>query len=146
RLGVTTALAASQTVATGTILNDDFAPVANPQAVTLAENATNVAITLTGNDTNNPVLPLTFNVAVNAQPTHGKLSGSGANLTYTPDYNYFGSDSFQFTVNNGYNTSTPATVSITVVGTPTANPQIVTVPANSSNFAITLTGSDPNSP
>jgi hypothetical protein len=119
-------------------------PTANAQSVTLAENASNVAITLTGSDPNTPVLPLTFTVT--SSPAHGTLSGSGANLTYTPNPGYFGPDSFQFTDSNGTATSSAATVSITVVGTPTANAQSLTLAQNASNVAITLTGSDPNTP
>ena len=58
------------------------------------------------------VTALTF--AVGTGPSHGSLSGSGANLTYTPAPGYSGPDSFTFTVNDGQATSAPATVSITV--------------------------------
>ncbi|MBI3640554.1 MAG: DNRLRE domain-containing protein, partial [Thaumarchaeota archaeon] len=47
-------------------------------------------------------------------PSHGALSGVAPNLTYTPDSNYHGPDSFTFTTSDGTNTSDPATVSITV--------------------------------
>jgi hypothetical protein len=87
-------------------------PTANAQSVTLAQNAANVPITLTGTDPNTPALPLTFTVT--SGPAHGTLSGTGANLTYTPNTGYSGPDSFQFTVSNGTLTSGPATVSITV--------------------------------
>ena len=69
-------------------------------------------------------------------PAHGSLSGSGANLTYTPNTNYSGPDSFQFTVRDAGDgsaaplTSAAATVSITVNDTvaPTINaPANVTV-------------------
>jgi hypothetical protein len=59
-----------------------------------------------------------FEVTVN--PAHGTLSGTGANVTYTPNANYSGPDSFEFTVrDNGDGASLPltsaaATVSITV--------------------------------
>ncbi len=48
------------------------------------------------------------------QPTHGTLSGTAPNLTYTPAAGYVGADSFTFTDNNGSLTSSPATVSVTV--------------------------------
>ena len=117
-------------------------PAANAQSVTTAENMAH-AVTLTGSDPNSPALPLTYTVTVG--PTHGMLSGSGPNLTYTPTAGYFGSDSFQFTDSNGTATSAAATVSITVVGTPAANAQSVTTAENMAH-AVTLTGSDPNSP
>ncbi len=87
-------------------------PTAAPQSVTTPEN-TPAAITLTGSDPDGD--PLTFAVATN--PTHGTLSGSGANLTYTPASDYSGPDSFTFTANDGQATSAPATVSIDVTPT-----------------------------
>src|SRR5215213_8083952 len=94
-------------------IND--APSANSQSVTTNSN-TPVAITLTGNDLE--TVDLVFAVTVN--PAHGSLSGSGANLTYTPNANYSGPDSFQFTVRDSGDgaapalTSAAATVSIIV--------------------------------
>ncbi len=46
--------------------------------------------------------------------SHGSLRGNTPNLTYTPDKNFNGSDSFSFKVNDGIVDSHPATVSITV--------------------------------
>lgn len=86
-------------------------PTANAQSVSVAFN-TAKAITLTGNDPDVPALPLTY--AVVTAPVHGTLSGTAPNLTYTPTAGYFGPDSFTFTVRNGTNTSSTATVSLTV--------------------------------
>jgi endonuclease G len=100
---------------TVTEVND--APSANGQAVSTNSN-TPVAITLTGSDVETATENLVFEVTVN--PAHGSLSGSGANITYTPNANYSGPDSFEFTVrDNGDGaspplTSTAGTVSITV--------------------------------
>ena len=77
-------------------------------------------------------------------PTHGTLSGSGANQTYTPTNNYFGPDSFTFTVNDGSLTSTVATVSITVLSVndvPVATNFSVTIPEDSSTNLV-VRGSD----
>jgi hypothetical protein len=93
------------------------APSANSQSVTTDSN-TPVAITLTGSDLETAQGNLVFEVTVN--PAHGSLSGSGANLNYTPNTNYSGADSFEFTVRDSGDdtasplTSTAATVSITV--------------------------------
>jgi uncharacterized repeat protein (TIGR02543 family) len=84
-------------------------PVAIAQSVTTAED-TAKAITLTGSDPEGS--NLTYTVVSN--PAHGTLSGTAPNVTYTPDANYNGSDSFTFKVNDGTLDSTPATVSITV--------------------------------
>ena len=117
-------------------------PTANAQAVIVPFN-TATAITLTGSDPDVPALPLTYAVATG--PTHGTLSGTAPNLTYTPTAGYIGSDAFTFRVSNGVNTSSAATVSITIVGAPTANNQSVAVAFNTTT-AVTLTGSDPNAP
>ncbi len=121
------------------------APVANPQSVTTNQD-TAVGITLTGSDPNMPPRSLTYSVV--SSPTHGTLSGTAPNLTYTPTAGYFGPDSFTFKVNNGVKDSNVATVSITVtqvVLAPTANPQSVTTNQDTA-VGITLTGSDPNTP
>jgi hypothetical protein len=47
-------------------------------------------------------------------PRHGTLSGSGANLIYTPEADYRGPDSFTFKASDGIADSDPATVSIPV--------------------------------
>ncbi len=117
-------------------------PAANAQSVRVAEDASG-AITLTGSDPNTPPLALGFSVSVN--PAHGTLSGAAPDLTYTPTAGYFGSDSFQFADSNGVETSSAATVSITVVGTPSANGQSIMTAENVVK-SIMLTGSDPNSP
>ena len=104
------------------------APTANSQSVSTNSN-TPVSITLTGNDLE--TADLVF--AVTVSPTHGSLSGTGANLTYTPNANYSGPDSFQFTVRDAGDgsaaalTSAAATVSITVNDTVAP---VVNAPAN----------------
>ena len=84
------------------------APSAIAQALT-TDKDTPLAITLAGSDVDNN--PLTFAVA--DEPTHGDLSGTLPDLTYTPDPGYNGR-SLTFTANNGVLTSAPATVDITV--------------------------------
>jgi hypothetical protein len=84
-------------------------PVAQGQAVTTAEDATR-AMMLTGTDAEGQ--PLTFSIV--APPTHGVLSGTAPNVTYTPATDYNGTDSFTFRVNDGVADSAPATVSITI--------------------------------
>ena len=121
-----------------------LAPTANTQSVKVAED-TPLGITVTGSDPNSPPLALGF--AVSTNPAHGTLSGTAPNLTYTPASGYFGADSFQFTDSNGVQTSSPATVSITVVGAPTATgPISVTTAEGIAPSTFTLTGTDPNSP
>ena len=90
---------------------NDPVPVANPQSVSTNEN-TALPIPLTAADSDND--PLTYNIV--AGPSHGTLvnTGNGA-YTYTPTNIYFGPDSFTFTASNATVTSSPATVSLTVI-------------------------------
>jgi hypothetical protein len=86
-------------------------PIANPQSVITTANVP-VNITLAGSDPAGA--PLTFRLT--AGSSHGTLSGTAPNLTYTPVTNYTGSDNFSFVVNNGSVDSLPAAVSVTIKG------------------------------
>jgi len=76
------------------------------------DSPTGVSITLTASDTEGN--SLTYAVVAGSGPSNGTLSGAAPNLTYTPNPNYFGPDSFRFTANDGQAVSNEATVSITV--------------------------------
>lgn len=118
-------------------MND--APSAAPQVVTTAEE-TSVNITLSGSDIEGS--PLTFAIAT--PPANGTLSGTAPNITYTPNTNYNGPDSFTFTANDALLSSAPATISINVTGTndaPAATPQTVST-AEDTALNITLSGND----
>jgi hypothetical protein len=100
-------------------------PTADAQAVTGAEDGA-LPITLTGSDPD--ANPLTFSFT---QPSHGTLTGdANGNVLYTPSANYYGADSFTFTVNDGNGATASALVSITVTSvndSPTADEQTVSV-------------------
>ncbi len=122
----------------GTV-NTNNPPTANPGSLSTNEDSA-AGVTLSGSDPDGN--PLTYSVT--SAPTHGALSGTAPNLTYTPAANYNGADSFQFVVNDGQVSSSPATVSITVNpvnDAPVANPQAVTTNEDTAK-AITLSGSD----
>ncbi|HEX8492185.1 MAG TPA: Calx-beta domain-containing protein [Pyrinomonadaceae bacterium] len=89
--------------------NDNTAPVADSQAVNTNEDTARL-ITLAGSDADND--SLVYSVVTG--PTHGALSGTEPNLTYTPAANYNGPDSFTFKANDGRIDSATVTVSITV--------------------------------
>jgi hypothetical protein len=90
-------------------------PTANDQNVSVALNTPKV-ITLTGTDPENA--SLTFSI-VNG-PENGTLgiitqvNNNTAQVTYTPDANFTGPDSFTFRVNDGVSNSNTAMVNITV--------------------------------
>ncbi len=84
--------------------------------------------------------PFTF--ALNSQPANGTATLSGSVVTYRPNANFFGTDSFTFSVTGAGGTTGPATVTVTVAtpGAPTVTGRAVTVPFNTS-ATIDLTGS-----
>jgi formylglycine-generating enzyme required for sulfatase activity len=106
------------------------APVANAQFVSVAIN-TPQAITLTGSDIEGS--ELTY--AVVDQPTHGALSGTPPNVTYTPFLNYKGSDSFTFEVNDGTADSlAPATVTLWMNAMAAQGGTMTNYTANGTNY------------
>ena len=114
-------------------------PVADSQNVVTDED-TAIDILLTGSDSEGD--PLTYTIT--SSPGNGTLSGTAPNLTYTPDSNFSGSDSFAFRVNDGTSNSAAAMVSITVNAindAPTANGQVITTDEDVA-VSITLTATD----
>ncbi len=100
----------------GTVTNNDTvavtvnaAPTATPQSTSTNED-TGKAIMLSGIDPSDE--PLTYSLVT--QPSHGILTGTLPNLTYTPSSNYTGNDSFTFKVNDGLQDSPAATIAVTV--------------------------------
>ena len=86
------------------------APVADGQMLETDEDIP-LAITLTATDVF-PGDPFTWMVG---DPLHGILTGTAPALTYTPDADYYGPDSFTFYVNDGFNDSNVATITIDVI-------------------------------
>jgi hypothetical protein len=122
-----------------TVNSANDAPVADPQSVETAEDSAK-AITLTGSDVDGD--SLTFTVV--SGPSDGVLSGTAPNLTYTPNDDFNGADSFTFTVNDGTVDSAVATVDITITPVndpPVADSQSVSTSEDTAK-PITLTASD----
>jgi VCBS repeat-containing protein len=84
-------------------------PEAEDQWMLLDED-TSVEITLNAGDPDGD--ELTFTIV--SPPQHGTLTGSGANLIYTPDPDYSGDDRFTFRVSDGMSDSNDASVDLWV--------------------------------
>jgi hypothetical protein len=87
----------------------DTPPVANDQSLSTDEDVA-LPITLTASDADGD--SLTYSIV--ASPSHGALTGSAPNVTYTPAAKYFGPDSFTFKANDGFADSNVAAVSVPV--------------------------------
>ncbi|MCB4757051.1 MAG: Ig-like domain-containing protein, partial [Elusimicrobia bacterium] len=139
-------------VATVSITVDpvDDPPVADSRNLNTKED-TPLQITLTASDVENE--PLKYIVLT--QPSHGTLSGTGRNVTYTPTSDFYSPpvDSFTFKVQEdvpGGLESNVATISITVDSDPNKNhPPVpisqpnVTTPKNQIKIS-TLSATDPD--
>jgi len=115
------------------------APTATAQSVTGNEDSPQT-ITLAGSDAEGDAL--TYALATN--PSNGTWTLSGNVVTYTPNTNYNGSDSFTFTVSDGELTSSAATVNISITAVndaPAASAQSVSGNEDSPQ-TITLAGTD----
>jgi len=122
-----------------TINNVNKLPTATAQNVNTDED-TNVAITLSGNDSDGNI----SSYAVGT-PSNGSLSGVAPNLVYTPNPEYSGADSFTFTVtDNDGGVSAAAAVNINIASVndlPVADGQSLETLEDTS-LTITLSGND----
>ncbi|HYC62806.1 MAG TPA: cadherin-like domain-containing protein [Thermoanaerobaculia bacterium] len=88
------------------------APDAVDDAAAVAEDSGANAINVLANDTDADGDPLTI-VAV-TQGANGSVTFSATSVSYTPNANFFGSDSFTYTIDDGDGGNDTATVSVTV--------------------------------
>jgi large repetitive protein len=98
-----------------TVTPVDDAPVAVPDAYTVAEDATLTVAApgVRGNDTDAEGAVLT--TALVSDVAHGRLVlNSDGSFAYTPDAGYSGPDAFTYRVSDGSLSSVPATVALTV--------------------------------
>lgn len=103
-------------------------PIASSQDLTTDED-TALPITLTGDY----LTPGPEIWTVKTQSAHGTLSGTEPNLVYTPEADWFGTDSFTFSVNDGIYDSNIATITIEVTpvnDAPKANDDFYTTGEN----------------
>lgn len=91
-------------------------PVAYSQTVDTTKN-TSVTITLIAADPDGD--PLTYTIA--SAPANGTVSGTGQDITYTPNTDFTGTDTFMFAVTDSAGATASATVTINVA--PTATPE-----------------------
>ncbi|HVZ21325.1 MAG TPA: Ig-like domain-containing protein, partial [Vicinamibacterales bacterium] len=109
-----------------TIVPQNDAPVATGQDLVQPQD-TPFDFTLSATDVDGDALSYT----IVRPPAHGALSGTAPNLTFTPDFNYRGSDSLVFKANDGQVDSNEATIAFTM--TPVSHP-----PVASSGSPVTL--------
>ena len=97
---------------TVTPVND--APVATDDTITIAEDAVATTIAVLTNDSDTDGDTLT--IASVTQGSNGAvvITNNGADLTYQPNANFNGADSFSYTISDGNGGTDTATVTVTV--------------------------------
>jgi len=95
-------------------VNDD--PTANNDSFSVDEDSGANTLDVLDNDTCAPDTGETLTITGVTQGTHGAvaITHSGADLTYDPDTDYSGADSFTYTISDGNGGTDTATVSMTV--------------------------------
>ncbi len=121
------------------------APVANDDSATVVEDSGPNAVDVLANDTDADMDTLTV-VSV-TQGANGAVSitGGGTGVSYTPNANFFGSDSFTYTISDGNGGMDTATVNVTVTpvqDAPAANDDAATVAEDSGANTINVLGND----
>jgi len=131
-----------------TILNDDIAPIAADDFITIIEDTPETFSVITNDYHAEGINPATITVTV--VPTNGLLvPHSDGTVTYSPRLNFFGNDSFTYTVRDIYGRySNEARVNITVIpvnDAPIANDDIYYVQRDSSiRENVSLNDEDPD--
>ena len=126
-----------------TPVNDN--PVANADSVTIAEDSGANAIDVRANDNLGPDAAETLTVTAVTQGAHGVATVSGSGVSYAPNANYFGLDSFTYAISDGNGGTATAIVSVTVTpvnDNPIANADSVTVPEDSGVTNIAVRNND----
>ena len=112
----------------GTCASVNVAPDAVDDSATVAEDSGANVIDVLANDTDANGDTLT--VTAVTQGAHGAVANNGTSASYTPDPNYFGSDAFTYTIDDGHGLTDTATVFVTVTNVndqPAANGESYTI-------------------
>ena len=134
---------------TVTSVNDN--PTANDDTATVAEDSGANAINVLANDSTAPDTGETLTISATTNGANGSvaITGGGTGLTYTPNANFFGSDSFTYTVDDGNGGTDTATVNVTVTNVndpPDAVNDSATVAEDSGANAINVLANDSTAP
>lgn len=107
--GSSPSLTSSEATVAITVTPVNDAPVAvTDSPFTAEDNSVNITVLANDTDVDGDALAVTSFT----QGSHGTVSQVGNVLTYSPDTNYFGVDSFTYTVSDGHGGTAPGTVNV----------------------------------
>jgi CSLREA domain-containing protein len=119
------------------------APNAVDDTATLAEDSGGNLINVLANDSDPDMDTLTITAVT--QGVNGSVINNGNSVTYSPNANFFGSDSFTYTIDDGNGNTDTATVNVTVTNvqdSPNANDDMATVAEDSGANVINVLAND----
>ena len=126
-----------------TVFTVNDPPTAYDDVYTVAEDSDGTIFAVLENDIDNESDSLT--IASVTQPMNGSVANNGYNITYAPNTNYCGPDSFTYTISdgNGGIDTAMVTVMVTCVNDPpTAYDDVYTVAEGSSNTILSVLAND----
>jgi len=122
-----------------TVLNVEDPPSAVDDFTTIAEDSGANAVNVLVNDSD--VDGDTLTVTAVTQGAHGSVTFSASSVSYTPAHDFFGSDSFTYTISDGNGGTASATVHVTV--TNVNDPPVANADAYAMDQDTTLTVTAP---
>ncbi len=110
------------------VVNPNNNPDAVDDAATVAEDSGANTINVLANDTTAPDTGETLTITAVTQGANGSvaITGGGTTVSYTPNADYFGPDSFTYTVSDGNGGTDTATVNVTVTELTMLRPRLMT--------------------
>ncbi|NLF30106.1 MAG: cadherin-like domain-containing protein, partial [Planctomycetes bacterium] len=126
-------------------------PTAADDQATVSEDAPAAVIDVLANDTTDPEIGQAFTVTAVTQGAHGTVTvaGDGLSVSYQPAADFYGTDTFTYTITDEDGLTDTATVTVTVANMPdppTAVDDAATVAEDSPATAIDVLANDTTSP
>ncbi|WP_224372498.1 Ig-like domain-containing protein [Hyalangium versicolor] len=124
-------------------------PTANNDTLTVAEDSGPTVVDVLANDSTAPDTGETLTVTAVTQPANGTVTLSGDVVSYQPNANFHGTDTFTYTISDGNGGTATGTVTVTVTSvndTPDAVDDAVTVNEDSGPTVITVLANDTTAP
>ncbi len=131
----------STATVTISITPSNDSPTADPDSITIAEDAAPTVVPVLTGDIDIDGDSLTIQNA--SDPAHGTVvvAGNDLSLTYEPDPNYHGPDAFTYTLSDGRGGTDPGAVSVTVTSVndfPVADNESISVVEDALPTAVTV--------
>jgi outer membrane protein OmpA-like peptidoglycan-associated protein len=96
----------------GEVVELNIAPNADDDGLTIFRNSSGTLIDVLNNDSDSEDDTLTITDVM--QPSNGSVINNGTSITYTPNTGFIGTDTFEYTIDDGHGDQAVAQVSVTV--------------------------------